>query len=766
VAALESDASNGVCVLAVEPMYSLPGGHFEFLGDGLSQPVIEGAAEEADAEQQRRSVWKDSVPLGDLLLGYANSRGDAAVAAHERASLRDNGTFLVVRKLEQNVALLRAVVAENARLHGVSPEDLYAKLVGRDRAGKAVCGGTQGNDFDYANDAGEQCPLQAHIRLANPRIERVPRILRRSMSYGPPLADGEGRPDLVDAPRGMFFMAYNASITEQFEVIQRWLSGANSTGIFSGYGDPLLGVPDRECRRIFRFIHDDRAIACDLDVLQGHDPRPFVQLRWGLYLFMPSREGLRKILARVSVAAASASIERGQRILEQLEALAISDPDEARDSWRTLLEDPSTHESGARTALWTAIRTLRHGVVKTPYGVVVASAKTIETVFRNDSDLYSVREYAERMERSAGKIFLGMDRGAGYGSESGAALDAIQRLDPDRAFANARAHAALAIARLGTLGGAFSVMDVVDYVLAGVSKEWFDLPDGPLEWPGDAAPAASVWVHAGPARDPRELYCPASFLMPSRYMFFPQPTEYVAQAGALSGQLLAGAVRKFIMSGATLQGEISRALQQQIPGDPERLARTLLGVMIGFLPTVHGNLLATAHQWITDEELWRLQQDLLLSPESDPLKRAQSVLEAPLKRAMQKLPTPSLVHRTAVGVHRLEGIDIEPGDRIVLAIQSATQELYAEGNDDVSLIFGGRRGEGGPLHACPGYALAMAVMLGALSALLEAGRLRPSGAALSLVLEESPDGGPGDRASAWTSHETHCARARGAELRP
>ena len=37
----------------------------------------------------------------------------------------------------------------------------------------------------------------------------------------------------------MMFLAYNASIAEQFETVQRWMTGGNSTGGFSGSADPL-----------------------------------------------------------------------------------------------------------------------------------------------------------------------------------------------------------------------------------------------------------------------------------------------------------------------------------------------------------------------------------------------------------------------------------------------------------------------------------------------------------------------------------------------
>ena len=43
----------------------------------------------------------------------------------------------------------------------------------------------------------------------------------------------------------MVFIAYNASIAEQYEVIQRWLNRGNSTDVASAQNDPLTGTGHR-----------------------------------------------------------------------------------------------------------------------------------------------------------------------------------------------------------------------------------------------------------------------------------------------------------------------------------------------------------------------------------------------------------------------------------------------------------------------------------------------------------------------------------------
>src|SRR5207302_1778283 len=125
------------------------------------------------------------------------------------------------------------------------------------------------------------------------------------MSYGPqasvlPGDRWHGDPaerDAADdsADRGLVFIAYNASIAEQYEVVQRWVSGGNSTGGCSAHSDPFLGVPEPGQRRYYRFeataaTGPERepmvfSIALDTGPEVFQQPRPFVSLQWGAYLF-------------------------------------------------------------------------------------------------------------------------------------------------------------------------------------------------------------------------------------------------------------------------------------------------------------------------------------------------------------------------------------------------------------------------------------------------------------------------------------------------
>jgi Dyp-type peroxidase family len=102
-----------------------------------------------------------------------------------------------------------------------------------------------------ADVLGEVCPHFAHIRKVNPRdagtdlgtpADSLLRLmLRRGIPFGPPLA-GVAKPSaaLVKSERGLMFIAYAATIEDQFEFItRRWVNSALHPR-FGGH-DPIIG---------------------------------------------------------------------------------------------------------------------------------------------------------------------------------------------------------------------------------------------------------------------------------------------------------------------------------------------------------------------------------------------------------------------------------------------------------------------------------------------------------------------------------------------
>jgi len=267
--------------------------HFGF-ADGISQPTISGVS------RTGRALSAAELPPGELLLGYPDVDGDTS-GATAPADLRRNGTYLVFRKLHQDVAGFRRYL----RAHSATQADeelLAAKLVGRWRSGAPLAlapdqddpelgaDPSRNNDFRYrdADERGLRCPVGSHIRRMNPRDAvvtgevRLHRMIRRGTSYGPPLPEGELADDGAD--RGLCFVFVGAHLDRQFEFVQtQWVSDGRAFGAPDEV-DPLIGpndgagvltIPARPIRRRLTDL-----------------PR-FVTTRGGEYCFAPSLSGLR-----------------------------------------------------------------------------------------------------------------------------------------------------------------------------------------------------------------------------------------------------------------------------------------------------------------------------------------------------------------------------------------------------------------------------------------------------------------------------------------
>jgi len=175
------------------------------------------------------------------------------------------GTYVVFRKLEQNVLAFNRQVSALSSTLGIDEELVKAQVVGRFRDGtpleKSVKEGLgQEDEFDFENDPkGSRCPFHAHIRKVRPRVKTLsfnvekgkPEVLepaaislvRRGMTYGHRAAD------LSDEPAhgvGLLFMSCQKSIQHQFEQIQGWcndehfLSPKFINGDAAGI-DPIIG---------------------------------------------------------------------------------------------------------------------------------------------------------------------------------------------------------------------------------------------------------------------------------------------------------------------------------------------------------------------------------------------------------------------------------------------------------------------------------------------------------------------------------------------
>lgn len=323
--------------------------HFGFT-DGFGNPVFEGQHGFADATHVRgngkmvaRSTrgydWKH-LATGEFLLGYADEGQELPTTALP-ASLMRNGTFLVYRKLHENVGSFNKYFDEAAKEYaayaGIGEDDarayLKAKMTGRwsdgipiavaptiedwrklqaelaagfseditnDTAKKARRNALLERiffDFRYGDDPdGLKCPVSSHLRRVNTRDSMQPvgapgselnnrrRILRRGAPYGETKNDD-------DSEHGIVFMALCANIQRQFEfILQQWLQ----YGLDSGTGNddcPLLGAR----------LGGDKKFIIPVDPKGDQAPfictglPKFVETRGGEYFFLPSLTALRMI---------------------------------------------------------------------------------------------------------------------------------------------------------------------------------------------------------------------------------------------------------------------------------------------------------------------------------------------------------------------------------------------------------------------------------------------------------------------------------------
>jgi len=173
------------------------------------------------------------------------------------------GTYFVFRKLEQNVRAFKAqerALANALELTEEDEERAGAMVVGRFENGTPIesheaavvpeepkKGFTPENDFNYEEDPqGNKCPLFAHIRITNPRIdteeERGRRITRRGITYGDPTPPGEDLDALPEGGVGLLFQCCQADLARQFEYLQKL---ANNSVPTRG-PDPVIGQPTLE----------------------------------------------------------------------------------------------------------------------------------------------------------------------------------------------------------------------------------------------------------------------------------------------------------------------------------------------------------------------------------------------------------------------------------------------------------------------------------------------------------------------------------------
>jgi Dyp-type peroxidase family len=316
-------------------------GHKEHFGfrDGISQPWIEGThpgpptqpygGKRVKPDRSKPTPENSFAPLrrGEFLLGHKDEL-DRVPQSLIPSVLGANGTYLVLRKLYQDVAQFRAEMAKQAEYvfgDKAAKDRLAALTVGRWPSGCPVDRSPARDDEDHATEQainafyfdddpnGALCPVGAHIRRMNARDLKLDakgnlivepmstrhRMIRRSLPYGPPLPANVEADDKNE--RGLILVALVADIERQFEFVQRsWINDGDPFRLDSADRDPLCGnnrdgrdrppadqvnQPHAETKRKFSVPAATR-LPWALNLPE------FVKTRGGEYFFVPSTTAL------------------------------------------------------------------------------------------------------------------------------------------------------------------------------------------------------------------------------------------------------------------------------------------------------------------------------------------------------------------------------------------------------------------------------------------------------------------------------------------
>ena len=293
--------------------------------DGISQPLM-GGIDELDRGDPANMNTDPSLII--VTPDTHNESDDST-----RPVWMNDGSFVVFRKLEQNVKGFEALTDQWQKFQCAGKAHMGAKLMGRWQSGKRLASAclfafrkhssflllivlvtgapivkfpvadtTNPNKDKLINDfvyKDQICPMSAHIRKTNireiidsndgdPRASRT-RIIRSGISYGPDYKEHEND----GSTRGLLFTCYQGNIEDAFENMQAaWSNNISFRSGTPGH-DPIIGQTWN--RKLNTQITDKTG-----QITEDVHFEQVVTLKGGEYFFAPSINALRQDLSNIS----------------------------------------------------------------------------------------------------------------------------------------------------------------------------------------------------------------------------------------------------------------------------------------------------------------------------------------------------------------------------------------------------------------------------------------------------------------------------------